>query len=60
MDIEECKGCATLDSNNGCPYCDDNLTCPCSICLVKCMCLDSCNEFEEYCRKIPTKLIGAR
>jgi hypothetical protein len=60
MDIKECEGCATLGSTNSCSYCNDKLTCPCSICLIKAMCNESCDEFEEYRRKIPVKLIGAK
>lgn len=53
---KQCKGCRSYSqmlkkpncSVKRIPYIPEGLVCPCSICLVKCMCINACNEFEEF------------
>jgi hypothetical protein len=52
MKRKDCEGCETISYGDLCPYFDKNLMCPCSICLVKSMCIDSCDLLEEHRKRI--------
>ncbi len=56
-----CKGCKTHDSGTtlleqgmsapicmSSPHMDLNTTCPCSVCLIKGVCNEICDEFSFY------------
>jgi hypothetical protein len=51
---ESCKGCLTYNKKDDkCIAFVPNLKgeCPCSHCLVKTMCDDGCNKYDEYTDK---------
>jgi len=57
-----CKGCLnSIKGSAECTVCISpinmyNEECPCSTCIIKMMCIHSCEKFNEYCR-IPEKKI---
>jgi len=46
MKKEDCEGCRSYRGK--CLWYDDDLTCPCSICLVKMICIESCELLDDY------------
>jgi len=53
-----CTGCNNYinDDDDTCNICirpinDRGEICPCSLCLIKSMCSQSCEEFRNYCNK---------
>lgn len=55
--FKQCIGC---QSYRGAPYCSirripyipKGLICPCSICLIKVICGNACQEFEDFIYKL--------
>lgn len=54
----KCKGCRTYDANfeDGCtlgfsPRISEGEECPCSVCLIKGICVISCNDLVTFLRK---------
>jgi hypothetical protein len=48
--IKNCKGCYVI---NGCIYKEHSTLCPCSICLIKVVCREICDEHLDF--QIKTK-----
>lgn len=58
MNKEDCKGCIVYERDlRFCSWFHKDLICPCSICLVKAMCEDMCEEITVYL-KIKEKCNG--
>ncbi len=47
-DTHDCKGCLGIDHD--CYYDSyiEELKCPCTICLIKVVCNEACNSFDEF------------
>lgn len=66
MSIKGCEGCISYrphrDIGDQCgdeaiPHISETLSCPCSICIVKTMCNNSCEDFHDY-KKLCKKEMG--
>ena len=55
---EECKGCC-MQNQHSAPFLqgliDFNSVCPCSICIIKVMCEESCEEYETFCNVVAVR-----
>jgi len=47
MKEENCEGCTLFDLG-GCAFRNDRIPCPCQQCLVKVMCLSSCELLKDH------------
>jgi len=47
--MEGCKGCACCKDDIKCSFdMYDSSLCPCQICLIKVMCRDICEEYNQF------------
>lgn len=55
MREDECKGCVDYDKNC---LISGRVDCPCSLCLIKGICTDTCEAFDERVKDIKYKTGG--
>jgi len=49
-----CKGCAGFEIKSNCQLINTNKDkdCPCKVCLIRSMCIDTCNEYKAYAKTV--------
>ncbi len=43
-----CRGCAAIDGIGSCDSYNENGECPCTECIVKTMCLETCEKLRDW------------
>jgi hypothetical protein len=58
MKDKECKGCSLYRSiTTFCHPLNKTANCPCKLCLLKPICLESCNEFDIFLKKASNEIM---
>ncbi len=47
-----CRGCAAIDGIGSCDSFNENGECPCTECIVKTMCLETCEKLRDWTKTL--------